>query len=121
MTPGCSYNASSNSNNNVEHAEKHQIALTLSNYDSYLDLRQGFYGNDYYFIYYYFDGALDYAYYDNVVIDYEYSYTDGFGTKKIVSKSLKLNVGGYGLWYTKSGSGYTYKVTNASGSVIYWL
>lgn len=110
-----------NSEAEIVKAEKHEITLSLDNYNDYIELRHFHYVNTYTYSVHYFDGALDYAYYDSVVVYYKVSYTSS-GQETTENRSLKLNAGGYGEWYSQSGrSFYSYTVINVTGSVIYWL
>lgn len=91
--------------------ERHEVELNINNYQTYINRRSlsdGSYASIY------FEGALSYAYYDNVVI----TYTRTNGSNK-TTDTLKLSAGGYSSWYT---TGYgTYTVTDVSGKVIYWI
>ena len=79
--------------------KKYVVVLNTENYTKYIDLKMIDLGaaNSYYF----FEGSLSYAYYDDVVINETYS----------------LSTGGY--------YGYIYKnkpeVTSITGKVIYWI
>lgn len=118
----CGNNGNSNANisNNsdittVETMKKHTIKLTLDNYQTYIEIRS----NTEVFstsstTSYMFEGALDYAYYDNVVISYKVN--DG------EVKETKLSAGGYGKYYsTNSRVSSTAEIVGVSGSVIYWM
>lgn len=127
MIVGCSDNTPSSVNNNVvEHAkeEKYEIALTLSNYTNFIEIRRDTYGTDAYCFRYYFDGALSYAFYDNVSINYNSAFTDSSNKTTNTSGTVKLNAGGYAQWYdVRSGyeSRYVYTITSITGNIIYWL
>ena len=118
----CGNNGNSNaniSNNNdittVDSMKKHTIQLTLDNYQTYVEIRS----NTEVFstlttTTFVFDGALDYAYYDNVVISYKVNDGD--------IKETKLSAGGYGKYYeTNSRVSSTAEIVGVSGSVIYWM
>lgn len=128
MIVGCSDNTPSSVNSNVvEHAkeEKYEIALTLSNYTNFIEIRRDTYGTDAYYCFrYYFDGALNYAFYDNVSINYNFAYTDGSNKTTNTSGTVKLNAGGYAQWYDVRltyESRYVYTITSITGNIIYWL
>lgn len=118
----CGNNGNSNANvsNNsdittVETMKKHTIQLTLDNYQTYIEIRS----NTEVFstsatTSYMFEGALDYAYYANVVISYKVN--DG------EVKETRLSAGGYGKYYsTNSRVSSTAEIVGVSGSVIYWM
>ena len=103
-----------NSIASVETMHKYNVQLNMNNYRTYIDIRSttvdfSTSSNTYYV----FDGALSYAYYDNVVINY---------TINGETKEVKLSAGGFGNYYvSNSRVTTTAEITGISGSVIYWL
>lgn len=108
--------------NNGETKTKHVVNLTIDNYQDYLTIETTPYNRDYSTSYYnYFRGALSYAYYDNVIITYDYI-SSGSDTTT-TERTIKLNVGGCGCIVTsKSKYGdISYEITNVSGTITYWI
>ena len=108
--------------NNGETKTKQVVTLTMDNYQDYLTIETtpviGEVSSSYYN---YFCGALSYAYYDNVIITYDYISSDSSTTT--TEKTIKLNVGGCGCIVTSS-SRYgrtSYEITNVSGTITYWI
>ena len=108
--------------NNGETKTKQVVTLTIDNYQDYLTIETtpviGEVSSSYYN---YFRGALSYAYYDNVIITYDYI-SSGSSTTT-TEKTIKLNVGGCGCIVTSS-SRYgrtSYDITNVSGTITYWI
>lgn len=104
-----------NDNEAVESMQKHEVSLSLENYETYIEIRSIFTDSS---GIYYFDGTLDYAYYDNCVVTYSYKPYSGDAT----TKQSKLSAGGYGSYFSSVGR-YTSSatITGVSGTVIYWL
>lgn len=109
--------------NNGETKTKHVVNLTIDNYQDYLTIETTLYIRDYMTSYYnYFRGALSYAYYDNVIITYDYI-SSGSSTTT-TEETIKLNLGGCGCIVTSSSSRYggnSYEITNVSGTITYWI
>ena len=107
------------SSNEVSVMEKHIVSITKDNYQNFLTVETNYVvGSMSTTSYHYFRGALPYAFYDNVIITYDYL-SGGTTTEK----TLSLNVGGCGTIIT-SGSKYgssSYEITNVSGTIIYWI
>ncbi len=97
--------------NEVSAMEKHIVSITKDNYQIFLTVET----NDVSpILYHYFRGALPYAFYDNVIITYDYRYGD-----TTTERTLSLNVGGCGTIKTFGSS--SYEITNVSGTIIYWI
>ena len=118
----CGNNGNSNANisNNsdittVETMKKHTIQLTMDNYLTYIEIRgTTVVSSTSSTTTYVFEGALDYAYYDNVVISYKVNDGD--------IKETKLSAGGYGKYFsTNSRASSTTEIVGVSGNVIYWM
>ena len=103
--------------------KKYTVELTLDNYLDYLTIatttNKGDMGSSYD---HNFSGALDYAYYDNVIITYNLISNSSSSTKT-ETKTLKLDVGGCGsITTTSSRFGSTsYEITDVSGTLTYWF
>ena len=99
--------------------EKHIVSITKDNYQKFLTIETNYVvGSASSTSYHYFRGALSYAFYDNVVITYDYRSND-----TTTERTLSLNVGGCGT-ITTSSSRYgssSYEITNVSGTIIYWI
>lgn len=99
--------------------EKHIVSITKDNYQKFLTVETNYVvGSSSSTSYHYFRGALSYAFYDNVVITYDYRSGD-----TTTERTLSLNVGGCGT-ITTSSSRYgssSYEITNVSGTIIYWI
>lgn len=102
--------------NKVSVMEKHMVSITNDNYQKYLTIETNEGSSR---SHHHFRGALSYAFYDNVVITYNYRYED-----TITEKNLSLNVGGCGTitttWSSIHGSS-SYEITNVSGTITYWI
>lgn len=95
---------------------KHEVELTTCNYATYFDIEKTTENNQ---TTYSFSGCLDYAYYDNVQITFNYYKTDAKNEENLVSEMIYLNAAGNGVF---SGAGKYYgSVQNIKGVVIYWL
>lgn len=107
------------SSNNATIMEKHVVSLTIENYEKFITIETvpaiGDVSTSYY---HYFSGALSYAFYDNVIITYNYN-SNSTSTEKI----LALNVGGCGTIITSSSryGSSSYEIINVSGTIIYWI
>lgn len=102
--------------NKVSVMEKHMVSITNDNYQKYLTIETNY--EESYRSHHHFRGALSYAFYDNVVITYNYRSGD-----TITEKTLSLNVGGCGTittWSSIHGSS-SYEITNVSGTITYWI
>jgi hypothetical protein len=98
------------SNSTVETMKKHTVRLTMDNYQTYIEIR-GISGES--ATTFNFEGALSYAYYDNVVISYKVNGEP---------RETKLNAGGYGRYYSSLRmASSTAEIIGVSGSVIYWM
>ncbi len=94
---------------------KHEVELTTCNYATYFDIEKTT-GDQ---ITYSFSGCLDYAYYDNVQITFNYYKTTTKDEVNIVSETIYLNAAGNGVF---NGAGKYYgSIQNIKGVVIYWL
>lgn len=103
--------------------KKYTVELTLDNYLDYLTIATITNSGDIASSYNHnFSGALDYAYYDNVIITYNLISNSSSSTKT-ETKTLKLDVGGCGsITTTSSRFGSTsYEITDVSGTLTYWL
>lgn len=105
--------------NEVSVMEKHIVSITKDNYQKFLTVETNYVvGSSSSTSYHYFRGALSYAFYDNVVITYDFRSGD-----TTTERTLSLNVGGCGTITTsswRSGSS-SYEITNVSGTIIYWI
>ena len=105
--------------NGVSVMEKHIVSITKDNYQKFLTIETNYVvANSSSTSYHYFRGALSYAFYDNVVITYNYRSND-----TTTEVTLSLNVGGCGTIKT-SDSRYgssSYEITNVTGTIIYWI
>lgn len=108
--------------NNGETKTKQVVTLTIDNYQNFLTIETTPIIGDRSSSYYnYFRGALSYAYYDSVIVTYNYI-SSGSSTTT-TEKTIKLNAGGCGCIVTSS-SGYgstSYEITNVSGTITYWI
>lgn len=105
--------------NEVSVMEKHIVNITKDNYQKFLTIEtDSVVGSVSSTSYHYFRGALSYAFYDNVVITYDYHSGD-----TATEKTLSLNVGGCGTIITNSSryGSSSYEITNVSGTIIYWI
>lgn len=115
----CGNNSSNNNapdnNTPVETMGKHTIQLTMDNYLTYIEIRgTTVVSSTSSTTTYVFEGALDFAYYENVVVRYKLN--DGDITE------TKLNAGGYGKYYASNSRVTTNaEIVGVSGSVIYWM
>ena len=105
-----------NNNDNIkekaEEKQKYVIELNMDNYLKYIDVRAETATSN--SVRYAFYGSLSYAFYDNVVVECERTYSSN-----LYPYTVELSAGGYGLYYT---SGYgSYEVKGISGKVIYWI
>lgn len=104
---------------NTNTMEKHVVQITKENYEKYITIETNVVtSSSSSKSYHYFRGALTYGFYDNVIITYNFTSTDG-----TTEKFLLLNVGGCGTIVTMS-SAYgssNYEITNVSGSITYWI
>lgn len=102
--------------NKVSVMEKHMVSITNDNYQKYLTIETNYEGSS--ISHHHFRGALSYAFYDNVVITYNYCSGD-----TITEKTLSLNVGGCGTITTWSSihDSASYEITNVSGTITYWI
>lgn len=109
---GC--NSENDKNKNMT---KYSIVLTEENYQDYLTIETSlfFYPSSYRIDYHYIRGALSYAYYDNVIITYDYIPMNSDPS----TKTLKLNLGGCATITTNGGS--RYEITKVTGTVTYWI
>lgn len=105
--------------NKVSVMEKHVVSITKDNYQKFLTVETNYVVDSASSIsYHYFRGALPYAFYDNVIITYDYRSGD-----TTTERTLSLNIGGCGT-KTTSRSRYgssSYEITNVSGTIIYWI
>ena len=103
--------------------EKHIVSITADNYQKFLTVEKNVVdGGSSSTSYHYFRGALSYAFYDNVIITYNY-HSSGTSGDTITEKKLSLNAGGCGTIIT-SNSRYgnsSYEITNVTGTRIYWI
>lgn len=103
--------------------EKHIVSITADNYQKFLTVEKNVVdGGSSSTSYHYFRGALSYAFYDNVIITYNY-HSSGTSDDTITEKKLSLNAGGCGTIIT-SNSRYgnsSYEITNVTGTIIYWI
>lgn len=87
--------------------EKHIVSITKDNYQKFLTIETNYVvGSASSTSYYYFRGALSYAFYDNVVITYDYRSND-----TTTERTLSLNVGGCGTITTSSSRYMVVQVT----------
>ncbi len=103
--------------------KKYTVELTLDNYLDYLTIATTTNSGDMVSSYEHnFSGALDYAYYDNVVITYNLISNSSSSTKT-ETKTLKLDVGGCGSITTSSSrfGSTSYEITDVSGTLTYWF
>ena len=111
------------SSNEVSVMEKHIVSITKDNYQKFLTIETNYVvGSLSSTSYHYFRGALSYAFYDNVIITYNY-HSSGTSGDTITEKKLSLNAGGCGTIIT-SNSRYgnsSYEITNVTGTIIYWI
>lgn len=108
--------------NNGETKTKQVVTLTIDNYQDFLTIEITSVIGDFSSNYYnYFRGALSYAYYDNVIITYDY--TSSGSSTTTTEETIKLNVGGCGCIVTSSSryGSTSYKITNVSGTISYWI
>ncbi len=105
--------------NNVTKMEKYVINITKYNYQKFITIETMPNSTDTATSYYhYFRGALSYAFYDNVIVTYNFN-----SNSTSTEKTLALNAGGCGT-ITTSSSRYgssSYEITNVSGTIIYWI
>ena len=95
----------------VEEKKRYNIALTLENYTKYIEIRYMFGESS---TSYYFQGALSYAFYDNVIIKAHSSSNGDY--------SIKLSVGSYASYYSISTRfSETPSIIGIEGNVIYWI
>lgn len=107
------------SSNEVSVMEKHIVSITKDNYQNFLTVETNYVvGSMSTTSYHHFRGALPYAFYDNVIITYDYLSGD-----TTTEKTLSLNVGGCGTIITTSSryGSSSYEITNVSGTIIYWI
>lgn len=107
------------SSTEVSVMEKHVVNITKENYQKFITIEElSVVGSNYSTFYHYFRGALSYAYYDNVIVTYNY-----ISNNTITEKTLYLNAGGCGT-ITTSGSRYgssSYEIVNVTGTITYWI
>lgn len=112
-------NLSDASSNEMPLPEKHIVNITMDNYKEYITIETNVVvRSSSSSSYHYFKGALSYAFYDDVVITYDFH--SGSTTTE---ETLFLNVGGCGT-ITTSGSRYgstSYEIVNVTGTIIYWM
>lgn len=115
----CFVGCNSNNGTEVSVMEKHVVNITKENYQKFITIEiSTIVGCNSSTSYHYFRGALSYAYYDNVIITYNYIF-DSTTTEK----TLYLNVGGCGT-ITTSSSRYgrtSYEIVNVTGTITYWI
>lgn len=119
---GCNTNnkqiSTSESPSNVAIMEKYIVDITMENYRKFITIETVpvFWSTSTSY-YHYFSGALSYAFYDGVIVTYNYR-SDG-----ITEKTLTLNAGGCGMIATSSSKygSSSYEITNVSGIIIYWI
>lgn len=107
------------SSTEVSVMEKHVVNITKENYQKFITIeKSSVVGSGYSTSYHYFRGALSYAYYDNVIITYNYT-----SNSMITEKTLYLNVGGCGTITTSSSKfgSSSYEIVNVSGTITYWI
>ena len=105
------------SSNEVSAKVKHVVSLTKDNYQKFLTVEiNHVVDGEVSIFYHYFRGALSYAFYDNVIITYDYS-----SGNTTTEENLLLNVGGCGTIETDSSRFGTsrYIITNVSGTITY--
>ena len=121
---GCNSNNGKEQNTNtpstkVSVMEKHVVNITKENYQKFITIEKlSVVGSNYSTSYHYFRGALSYAYYDNVIVTYNY-----ISNSTITEKTLYLNAGGCGT-ITTSSSRYgssSYEIVNVTGTITYWI
>lgn len=116
---GCNSNNEKVQNNEVSIMEKHIVNITKENYQKFITIETSYVsGSTFSTYYHYFRGALSYAYYDNVIVTYNFT-----SSSTTTEKTLYLNVGGCGTITTSStkyGSS-SYEIVNVSGAIIYWI
>lgn len=121
---GCNSNNGKEQNTNtpsteVSVMEKHVVNITKENYQKFITIEKlSVVGSISSTSYHYFRGALSYAYYDNVIVAYNY-----ISNSTITEKTLYLNVGGCGT-ITTSSSRYgssSYEIVNVTGTITYWI
>ena len=99
--------------------EKHVVNITKENYQKFITIEKlSAVGSNSSTSYHYFRGALSYAYYDNVIVTYNY-----ISNSTITEKTLYLNAGGCGT-ITTSSSRYgssSYEIVNVTGTITYWI
>lgn len=121
---GCNSNNGKEQNTNtpsteVSVMEKHVVNITKENYQKFITIEKlSVVGSISSTSYHYFRGALSYAYYDNVIVTYNY-----ISNSTITEKTLYLNAGGCGT-ITTSSSRYgssSYEIVNVTGTITYWI
>lgn len=103
--------------------EKHVVSITMDNYKKYITIETNVVaGTSSSSSYHYFRGALAYAFYDNVIISYNY-HSDSISSNTTTEETLFLNAGGCGTITTSSSryGGTSYEITDVSGTIIYWI
>lgn len=107
------------SSTEVSVMEKHVVNITKENYQKFITIEElSVVGSNSSTSYHYFRGALSYAYYDNVIVTYNY-----ISNSTITEKTLYLNAGGCGT-ITTSSSRYgssSYEIVNVTGTITYWI
>ena len=116
-------NQSDASSSEIHLPEKHIVTITLDNYKEYITIETNVVVRTYSSSsYHYFRGALAYAFYDDVIISYNY-HSNSTGGSTTTEETLFLNAGGCGT-ITTSSSRYgsvSYEITDVSGTIIYWI
>lgn len=112
---GCGRLASTSNDNTMT---KYEVVLSIDNYKTYLNITYSWSthpllanwrsAN--------FEGCLDYAFYDNVVITVSYYDSESKSKYSEHIEDVSLNAAGRG-----SVSGHYLEITNAKGKVIYWI
>ena len=116
-------NQSDASSREMSLPEKHVVNITLDNYKEYITIETNVVARtSSSSSYHYFRGALSYAFYDNVIISYNY-HSDSTSGSTTTEETLFLNAGGCGTITTKSSryGGTSYEISDVSGTVIYWI
>lgn len=99
--------------------EKHVVNITKANYQKFITIeKSSVVESNSSTSYHYFRGALSYAYYNNVIVTYNY-----ISNSTTTEKTLYLNAGGCGT-ITTSSSRYgssSYEIVNVTGTITYWM
>lgn len=107
------------SSTEVSVMEKYVVNITKENYQKFITIETSSVVNSISSTsYHYFRGALSYAYYDNVIVTYNY-----ISNSMTTEETLYLNVGGCGT-ITTSSSRYgssRYEIVNVTGTITYWI